>query len=541
MGDQSQLLEQFARELHSCETRFRNLITKNADGIIIVDREGIVRFINPAAESLFNHQAAKLLGTLFGFPMVAGETMEIDVLRAGGETAVSEMRVVETEWEGEPAFLASLRDITDRKRAEEARAQLIREQAARAEAEEASRLKDEFLATVSHELRAPLNIICGWAELLREGDLDEAAVTQALRTIERNARLQAQIIEDLLDVSRIVSGKIHLETHSLNLAPIIKMTTEAMRPSAETKEISLMASLDSNVGAVIIDPDRIQQVMSNLLSNAIKFTPSSGRIEVRLEQAGSEALISVSDSGVGISPAFLPHVFERFRQADGSSTRKHGGLGLGLSIVRHLVELHGGSVSVESSGVGEGSTFRVKLPLADFRDEEYLSMNYSGKSPENNHSVSGVPALSGLRVLVVDDEEDARDLIYLILTQSGAEVKAVATVADALHELVEWRPDALVSDIAMPGKDGYMLIDQVRIMEAQFGNRRRIPAVALTAYARGQEQSRALAAGYQAHLSKPAKSANLVMVIKNLVQSMSDYPAPGTQDYRNSPGYTKFL
>ncbi len=522
MSDPSQLLERYARDLKSCETRFRNLIAKNADGIIIVDGEGIVRFINPAAETLFNHQASKLLGTLFGFPMVAGETTEIDVLRPGGESVVSEMRVVETEWEGKPAFLASLRDVTDRKRAEEARSQLIREQIARVEAEEASRLKDEFLATVSHELRTPLNIICGWAELLREGDLDQSSVNQALKTIERNAKLQAQIIEDLLDVSRIVSGKIHLETHSLNLAPIIKMATESMRPAAESKKISLATSFDFKVGPVIIDPDRIQQVMSNLLSNAIKFTPSGGRIEVRLEKVGPEALVSVSDTGVGISPVFLPHVFERFRQADGSSTRQHGGLGLGLSIVRHLVQLHGGRVSVESPGVGRGATFRVKLPLTAYRGEEYLSMKYSGNSQEGNHNESGVPALSGLKVLVVDDEADARDLIYIILTQSGAEVKTVATVADALHEIAEWRPDALVSDIAMPGEDGYMLIDQVRGMEERLGNRRRIPAVALTAYARGQEQTRALAAGYQAHLSKPAKSANLVLVIKNLINSISD-------------------
>src|SRR5688572_4064249 len=228
-SDHAQLLEQCARELQSSESRFRNLIYQNADGIIIVDREGVLRFINPAAESLFNHQASDLLGTLFGFPVVAGETMEIDVLRAGGETAVAEMRVVETDWEGEPAFLASLRDITDRKRAEEARAQLIKEQVARAKAEEASRMKDEFLATVSHELRAPLNIICGWVGLLRDSDFDPASMAKALTTIERNAKLQAQLIEDLLDISRIVSGKIHLDLHPSYLAPIIKSATEAMR------------------------------------------------------------------------------------------------------------------------------------------------------------------------------------------------------------------------------------------------------------------------------------------------------------------------
>jgi signal transduction histidine kinase/CheY-like chemotaxis protein len=510
-SDHAQLLEQCARELQSCESRFRNLIYKNADGIIIVDREGILRFINPAAESLFNHQASDLLGTLFGFPMVAGETMEIDVLRVGGETAVAEMRVVETEWEGESAFLASMRDITDRKRAEEARAQLIKEQVARAKAEEASRMKDEFLATVSHELRAPLNIICGWVGLLRDSDFDQASMAKALTTIERNAKLQAQLIEDLLDISRIVSGKIHLDLHPSYLAPIIKAATEAMRPTAEAKEISLIASLGSADRPVLIDTDRIQQVIGNLLSNAVKFTPPGGRVEVRLEQSESEAMILVSDTGIGIGSDFLPHVFERFRQADGSSTRKHGGLGLGLAIVRRLVELHNGRL---------GATFRVKMPLAAVGGDDHLAKDHSGKSRESNHSMIGALELSGLRVLVVDDEADARDLISIILTQSGAEVKAVATAAEALHELMEWRPDVLVSDIGLPDEDGYTLIRRVRAVEAKAGALRKVPAVALTAYARGQERLQALAAGYQAHISKPAKSTDLVLTIKNLTQSM---------------------
>jgi signal transduction histidine kinase/CheY-like chemotaxis protein len=519
-SDHAQLLEQCARELQSSESRFRNLIYQNADGIIIVDREGILRFINPAAESLFNHQASDLLGTLFGFPVVAGETMEIDVLRVGGETAVAEMRVVETEWEGELAFLASLRDITDRKRAEEARAQLIKEQVARAKAEEASRMKDEFLATVSHELRAPLNIICGWIGLLRDSDFDQASMAKALATIERNAKLQAQLIEDLLDISRIVSGKIHLDLYPSYLAPIIKAATEAMRPTAEAKEISLNASFGSADRPVLIDTDRIQQVIGNLLSNAVKFTPPGGRVEVRLEQSESEAMISVSDTGIGIEPDFLPHVFERFRQADGSSTRKHGGLGLGLAIVRRLVELHNGSVLVESPGEGRGATFMVKVPLASVGGDDHLAKDHSGKSRESNHSMIGVLELSGLKVLVVDDEADARDLISIILTQSGAEVKAVATAAEALHELMEWRPDVLVSDIGLPDEDGYTLIRRVRAVEAKAGALRKVPAVALTAYARGQERLQALAAGYQAHISKPAKSTDLVLTIKNLTQSM---------------------
>lgn len=519
-SDPAQLIEECARELQSCESRFRNLINKNADGIVIVDRDGILRFINPAAVSLFNHQASELLGTMFGFPVVAGEMTEIDVVRAGGETSVAEMRVVETEWEGDPALLASLRDITDRKRAEEARAQLIKEQVARAKAEDASRMKDEFLATVSHELRAPLNIICGWVGLLRDGDFDQASAAKALTTIERNAKLQAQLIEDLLDISRIVSGKLNLDLRPSNLAPIIKAATEAMRPTAEAKDISLIASLVSGDRPVMIDTDRIQQVIGNLLSNAVKFTPRGGRIEVQLEQSDSEAMISVSDTGIGIRRDFLPHVFERFRQADGSSTRKHGGLGLGLAIVRRLVELHGGSVSVESPGEGRGTTFMVKMPLAA-SGGEYSTTDHSEKSPGGSgDSVIEVRALSGLRVLVVDDEADARDLISIILTESGAEVKAVATAAEALHEITEWRPDALVSDIGMPGEDGYVFIRRVRAMEARLDGQNMIPAVALTAYARGQERLQALAAGYQAHITKPARSTDLVLTIKKLTRSV---------------------
>jgi CheY-like chemotaxis protein/anti-sigma regulatory factor (Ser/Thr protein kinase) len=296
-----------------------------------------------------------------------------------------------------------------------------------------------------------------------------------------------------------------------------------MRPSAETKKITLVTSFNYKVGPALIDHDRIQQVISNLLSNAIKFTPSGGRIEVRLERVGSAALISVSDTGIGISSEFLPHVFERFRQADGSSTRKHGGLGLGLSIVWHLVELHGGNVTVESPGEGRGATFRVMLPLAVGSGDEYLPVNHSGKSPESNHSGASAPALSGLRVLVVDDEADARDLISIILSQSGAEVKAVGSAEEALSQIVEWRPDVFISDIAMPGEDGYMLIRQVRAMEDQLGSLSRIPAVALTAYARGRERARALSAGYHEHLPKPVTSVNLVMVVKNLIKSMTDH------------------
>jgi signal transduction histidine kinase/CheY-like chemotaxis protein len=514
-SDLERLLDQRTLELKTSEERFRNLIVRNADGIIIVDREGVISFINPAAESLFNQPASSLLGSVFGFPLVAGETTEIDILRSGGENAVGEMRVVETEWEGRPAFLASLRDVTDRKRAEEARAQLIREQVARAEAEEASRLKDEFLATVSHELRTPLNAILGWAQLLHRGDLEGPSVTQALESIKRNAKLQTQIIEDLLDVSRIVSGKLHLDLQPDELAPIINAAIEVMRPAASAKSIHLPAPLDAQVGPVMVDPYRMEQVISNLLSNAIKFTPSGGRVEIQLERLDSEVSLSVSDTGSGISPEFLPHVFERFRQADGSSTRNYGGLGLGLAIVRHLVELQGGKIVAESKGKGEGATFRVILPLADFGNRYDITVDHAEPA---GSIVPDLQSISGIRVLVVDDDPDTRELVSFILIQNGLEAKAVTCVAEALREFIEWRPEILVSDISMPSEDGYMLIRQVRAMEAENGNQKSIPAIALTAYAREQEQLRVLSAGYQVHIPKPIEPDNFLRIVATLAK-----------------------
>ena len=519
-SDLAGMLEQCTRELQASEARLRNLITKNADGIIIVDRDGIVQFVNPAAESLFNRPAAELIGSLFGFPVVVGETTEMDVLRAGGKIAVVEMRVVETEWEGALAFLASLRDITDRKRAEDARAQLIREQAARAEAEEASRMKDEFLATVSHELRTPLNAMLGWARLVRSGQLGQADTERALETIERNAKLQAQIIEDLLDVSRIITGKLCLNTRFCELAAIIEAAVEAMRPAARAKALHLKVALDDQLGPVLLDPDRMQQIIWNLLSNAIKFTPSGGQVEIRLERAGTDALISVTDTGMGISSEFLPYVFDRFRQADGSSTRKHGGLGLGLAIVKHLVELHDGSIAVESLGAGHGTTFSVRFPLTATEREAEVRADPLGQPLTEPHSIINQAALSGVRVLMVDDEADARELISFILLQSGAEVRAVVTASEAMQEFLIWQPDIIISDIGMPGQDGYALIRQLRMLEAQRGRERKTPAVALTAYARGEERAQALAAGYQVHLAKPVEPAHLVSVITSLTKAV---------------------
>ena len=407
-------------------------------------------------------------------------------------------------------------DITVRKRAEEERLQLLgREQAARAEAEAANRLKDEFLATVSHELRTPLNAMLGWARLLRAGTLDQATTDRALEAIERNAKSQSQLIEDLLDVSRIISGKLLLDFRPLELVTIIKAAVEIVSSSADAKSIRIESVLDPGAGPVSGDSVRLQQVVWNLLSNAVKFTPTGGRIEVRLDRVGSSARITVSDSGRGIGANFLPYVFDRFRQADGTYTRGHGGLGLGLAIVRHLVEMHGGTVSAHSRGEGQGATFTVELPLLATppRNAEF--------GIGNETSATRTPAslvLKGLRVLVVDDEADARELFTVLLEQRGAKVMAVASSDEALTLLAETppgeRPDILLADIAMPEMDGYELIAKVRALEPRQGSQ--IPAVALTAHAGSEDRNRSLSAGFQKHLSKPVEPAELAAVVAHL-------------------------
>lgn len=384
-------------------------------------------------------------------------------------------------------------------------------------AQEASRTKDEFLAVVSHELRTPLNAIFGWARILRTGKLDESTYARALETIERNAKAQSQLIDDLLDVSRIITGKLRLDLRPLDPVSVIQSSLQTARPSADAKDIRLQMTLDPNAGPISGDPDRLQQVIWNLLSNAVKFTPRGGRVQVRLERVNSHVEITVSDTGVGISPEFLPHVFERFRQADSSYTRKHGGLGLGLAIVRHLVELHGGTVHVHSGGEGQGTTFTINLPLMVING----ARRYPAEALEQRHPTVDyyapfecAPVLTGLRVLVIDDEADARDLLTTVLKKCEAEVMAVASVAEAIDALEHWKPDALVSDIEMPYEDGYSLIRKVRSLESELGGR--IPAIALTAHARVEDRLRALSSGYQSHIAKPVEPAELVAVIASL-------------------------
>ena len=402
----------------------------------------------------------------------------------------------------------------ERKRTEEERERLLaNEHDARNQAEAANRLKDEFLATMSHELRTPLNAMMGWADMLVRGKLDEKNTAHGLQVIERNARAQHQLIADLLDVSRIISGKFRFEQGMVELIPTIEAALETVRPAAEAKGVQLEFQADSAAGLVSGDANRLQQVVWNLLTNAIKYTPRQGRVEVHLKQQDSNAAIVVHDTGEGISPEFLPYIFERFRQADGTTTRQHSGLGLGLAIVRQLIESHGGTVHAASEGVGCGATFTVTLPLMALRNAELEKRNED--NGEHQQSDLQSASLADLRVLVVDDELDARELLTLALTQSGAEVKVAASVNAALEIMNLWKPDVLVSDIGMPTEDGYDLIRRVRALGPESGGT--IPAVALTGYASEEDAARARVAGFELHLAKPVSPGELVANVANLV------------------------
>ncbi len=399
----------------------------------------------------------------------------------------------------------------ERKRAEEEREQLLsRELAARAQAELANRTKDEFLAIVSHELRTPLNAMVGWAGMLRTGKLDDDKAAHAIEIIDRNAKTQAQLIDDILDVSRIVSGKLRLDSRSVQLQQVVEAAIDSIRPLADSKNIRLNVIIDFGADLVWGDPDRLQQVVWNLLSNAAKFTPAGGEVEIRLVYANSQIEIIVKDTGQGIAAEFLPHVFDRFRQADSSKSRRHGGLGLGLAIVRHLVELHGGTVRVKSEGEGQGSEFTITLPCIGIGAEQSLlqqGLDTAGVT------FDGSAGLTGLRILAVEDDSDSREMIEMVLRTQGADVTAVGSVQEALQILNgnEWRPQILVSDLGMPDQDGYELIKQLRARTSAEGGE--MPAIALTGYAGKEEGDRARNAGYQIHLAKPVNWYELVKTI----------------------------
>ncbi len=419
-------------------------------------------------------------------------------------------------------YEGAIEDITQRKQAEEERTQLLaREQAARAEAEAANRLKDEFLATLSHELRTPLNAILGWASLLRSQKLNADKTAHAVEIIERNARSQTQLIEDLLDVSRIIRGQLRLNISSVDLNQIIETALDTVRPAAEAKGIQLESFPKLATGSISGDPDRLQQIVWNLLSNAIKFTPPQGRVSIYLEWVNNSVQIKVKDTGKGLPANAVPYIFERFRQVESTTTRSHGGLGLGLAIVRHLVELHGGTVWCESPGAGMGATFIVQLPLPFIVQMPMQSVYWqvddselASPQVEDNITSQQPLALAGLRVLVVEDEPDALEYFKIVLEKEGAQVTGVTLVSEALNAIKASLPNVLVSDIGLPGEDGYSLIARVRNMDVERGEC--LPAVALTAYAREEDRQRALNAGFQMHVSKPVDPDELVRVIAKL-------------------------
>jgi PAS domain S-box-containing protein len=509
------------------------IVESSDDAIISTDLQGNIKSWNRGAERIYGYTAAETIGkpvTMLLPPDRWNEEPRIlELIRRGDR--IDHYETIRRRKDGTNINISltvspilnhvgdvigaskTSRDITWRKRAEEEREQLLAsERDSRSEAEEANRLKDEFLATISHELRSPLNAILGWARLLREPDMRWDQMERALETIERNAQAQARLIEDLLDVSRIVSGKLSIQMRPVTLNSMVQSAVADLRLAAESKGIDLRLTEDEEI-KLIGDADRLQQVVWNLLSNAIKFTPEGGRVEVGLKRVGERAELWVRDTGRGISPEFLPHVFDRFRQATRTDARSRAGLGLGLAIVRHIVEAHGGNVTVESAGVGLGATFVCKLPLVGAEQEVVPAI----ERQLTQLKVKATSSLKGIKVLVVDDDEDAREMLEAALSSYGAEVITAAGALNALDALASEEIDVLVSDINMPEIDGYELIRRVRAMKPEQGGR--IPAVALTAYARAEDRLRALKSGYQTHMPKPVEPAELEVVVATLAKS----------------------
>lgn len=513
------------------------------DAVIATDFNGKVSFINPTAEAVTGWKSAEATGKSFDevFQVTnedSGERVENPfalVMREGKIVGLAnhtllitkDGRKIPIEDSGAPILdphgkiigvIVVFHDTSERRRTEQEREELLkREQVARQEAEEADRLKDEFLATVSHELRTPLSAILGWSAMLNLGDIDKETTANALNVIERNARSQAAIIDDILDVSRIITGKLNLDSRTVDIAPIIHTAIDTLHPAATAREIKLSVTVEPSTRFVTGDPDRLQQIVWNLVSNAIKFTPKGGRVSVRLSHVDSHLEFKVSDTGIGISKHFLPHVFERFRQADSSTTRTHGGLGLGLAIVRHLVELHGGSVLAESEGTGQGAVFTVILPTSPVHDPQLSDRQQAThvtKRERGDHVRLNAIDLGGMRVLVVDDELDTLEIVSLLLRRYGAEVRSTTSSADAFRIFDEWRPNVLISDLGMPGEDGFALISKIRALAPEHGGE--TPALALTAYAREDDRLRSLAAGYEMHVKKPVEPQALAEAVARL-------------------------
>lgn len=525
-------------KLQESEARKAAILEAALDCIITIDHTDRIIEFNPAAENTFGYNRADVLGRNMaeliippqlraahyrglarfletGEGPLLGRRIEVEAVRSDGTTFPVELAITTISTGEQPLFTAYLRDITRRKESEAELERLLEsERAARAEAEQANRLKDEFLSTLSHELRTPLNAILGYAQLLQMGEDNSEQIQDGLSVIERNGRIQARIIEDLLDMSRIISGKVRLDIHPVQLEEVIEAALETIRPSADAKEIRLQTLIDSKAGPVLGDFARLQQVVWNLLSNAVKFTPKGGRVQVSLERVNSHLEINVCDTGEGISPEFLPYVFDRFRQADGTTSRTHGGLGLGLAIVKHLMELHGGNVRVKSAGQGQGSTFTATLPLQIVHPERSSETRVHPEALSRDRMEPSSFSLEGLRVLVVDDEPDAQELVKRVLQECQANVRTAGSVDEALSLYEEWMPDVVLSDLGMPGKDGYELIKLIRMRPEVKGGK--VPAAALTAYARTEDRTRAMLAGYQTHVAKPVDPNELIAVVATL-------------------------
>jgi PAS domain S-box-containing protein len=516
------------RGLVQSEARWRSFVDSNIIGVVIYQFDRVIE-ANAAFLRIVGYSREEVLTQgLTWRSLTPSESLERSdaaraELRTRGTCAPFEKEYIRKDgsrvWviltaamilDGEEQWMCFVLDISDRKRATmEREAAYEREHAARTQAEEATRLKDEFLANLSHELRTPMNAIIGWTHLLKSGRLDDSQRQRALESIDRGARSQAKLIEDLLDVSRIVSGKLSVSMTPVDLKAVVDAAIESQRPAAQAKGVAIeVADAPADV-TVLGDVGRLQQVFLNILSNAVKFTSAGGRIEVSVRRTPTEAEVSIADTGEGIAAEFLPYVFDRFRQADGTSTRTHMGLGLGLAIVRHVVELHGGSAFAASAGVGQGATFTVRVPLAV--DVEGTPRGPIADKMPGNYGPQGG---SGVRVLIVEDDPETRDIIAAILERAGFSYRVATRASEALAVLDDWQPDVIVSDIGMPDIDGYEFARQLRSRSADQGGQ--IPALALSAFARGSDRELALRAGYQAHIAKPVEPADLVRAIAEL-------------------------
>lgn len=531
--------ERVQEDVRARAAHLRATLDTSLDAIISMDHNGLVTEWNRAATELFGYTRDEAMGRDMGVliipppfremhyaglkryletgePHIMNQRVELSGMRRDGSEFPVELTVTRIPLHGPPMFTGYIRDISDRKAAERERERLLaQERAARAEAERANRIKDEFLATLSHELRTPLNAILGWTHLLSAGPVPPDRLRHGVEVIERNSRIQARLIEDLLDMSRILSGKVRLEMQTVDLTTVVSAAVDSVMPTAEARSIQLDQNVAPHIPALRADPARLQQVIWNLLTNALKFTPKHGRVRISVAQEDSHVDVSVSDTGQGIAPDFLPYIFDRFRQEDASTTRMHGGLGIGLSIVKQIVEMHGGTVRADSPGEGQGTTVTIRLPVTPVQMSPPHPASPPGDRTEARPA-SHAPSLRGIRVLVVEDDADARDLIQAVLEAGAAEVSCTGTVADALNVLPAFQPHVILSDIGMPDEDGYALIRRVRALTPEQGGE--TPAAALTAFARAEDRHRALEAGFQEHLAKPVDPAELLSTVAALAR-----------------------